>query len=155
MRHTYGAALLAGALATPAAHAQDTRALVHYVDSVATAAVAEHRTAGVSVAVVKNGRTVLAKGYGFADLENDVPATAETVYRIGSITKQFTSAAIMRLDGAGQALARRHAAEVPAELPGAGKPRHGAAPAQPHVRNQELHEPRAQVGARRTPRPRA
>lgn len=97
MRHTYVAALLAGALATPAAGAQDTRALVHYVDSVATAAVAEHRTAGVSVAVVTNGRTVLAKGYGFADLENDVPATAETVYRIGSITKQFTSAAIMRL----------------------------------------------------------
>jgi len=97
MRHTYSAALLACALATPAAGAQDTRALVHYVDSVATAAVNEKRTAGVSVAVVKNGRTVLAKGYGFADLENDVPATAETVYRIGSITKQFTSAAIMRL----------------------------------------------------------
>ena len=57
MRHMYGAALLAGALVTTAARAQDTRALVHYVDSVATAAVAEHRTAGVSVAVVKNGRT--------------------------------------------------------------------------------------------------
>jgi CubicO group peptidase (beta-lactamase class C family) len=99
MRHTYGPALLAFALATTAAtaRAQDTRALVRYVDSVATAAVTEHRTAGVSVAVVKNGRTVLAKGYGFADLENDVPATVETVYRIGSITKQFTSAAIMRL----------------------------------------------------------
>jgi len=99
MRHTYGSALLAFALATTAAtaRAQDTRALVRYVDSVATAAVTEHRTAGVSVAVVKNGRTVLAKGYGFADLENDVPATVETVYRIGSITKQFTSAAIMRL----------------------------------------------------------
>ena len=92
----YGAALLVGTLTAPAAHAQNTRALVHYVDSVATAAVAEHRTAGVSVAVVKNGRTVLAKGYGFADLENDVPATAETVYRIGSITKQFTSAMASR-----------------------------------------------------------
>ena len=80
MRHTYGLALLAAALVTTAARAQDTRALVRYVDSVATAAVAEHRTAGVSVAVVKNGRTVLAKGYGFADLENDVPATAETVF---------------------------------------------------------------------------
>ena len=75
-RNTYGSALLAAALATTAARAQDTRALVHYVDSVATAAVAQRRTAGVSVAVVKNGRTVLAKGYGFADLENDVPATA-------------------------------------------------------------------------------
>ena len=97
MRHIHAAALLVGALATSAARAQDTRALVHYVDSVAGAAVAEHRTAGVSVAVVKNGRTILAKGYGFADLENDVPATPETVYRIGSITKQFTSAAIIRL----------------------------------------------------------
>jgi CubicO group peptidase (beta-lactamase class C family) len=100
MRPTYASALLATALATAlatTAHAQDTRALVRYTDSVATAAVAEHRTAGVSVAVVKNGRTILAKGYGFADLENDVPANPETVYRIGSITKQFTSAAIMRL----------------------------------------------------------
>jgi len=102
MRHTYAAALLAGAFATTTARAQDTRALIHYVDSVATAAVAEHRTAGVSVAVVKNGRTVLAKGYGFADLENDVPATAETVYRIGSVTKQFTSAAIMKLSEQGK-----------------------------------------------------
>ena len=93
----YGPALLAGALATSSARAQDNRALVRYVDSVSNAAVAEHRTAGVSVAIVKNGRMVLAKGYGFADLENDVPATAETVYRIGSVTKQFTSAAIMRL----------------------------------------------------------
>ena len=97
MRYTYAAALVAGALATPDARAQDTRALVHYVDSVATAAVAEKRTAGVSIAIVKNGRPVLVKGYGYADLENDVPATPETVYRIGSVTKQFTSAAIMRL----------------------------------------------------------
>jgi D-alanyl-D-alanine carboxypeptidase len=96
MRNTLSRALLAS-LITTTAQAQDTRALVRYVDSVATAAVAEKRTAGVSVAVVKNGKTVLAKGYGFADLENDVPATSETVYRIGSITKQFTAAAIMRL----------------------------------------------------------
>jgi CubicO group peptidase (beta-lactamase class C family) len=97
MRHTYSAALLAFAVTTSSARAQDNRALIRYVDSVANAAVAEHRIAGVSVAMVKSGRTILAKGYGFADLENDVPATAETVYRIGSITKQFTSAAIMRL----------------------------------------------------------
>lgn len=96
MRHTYRFALIASLIASPAS-AQDTRALVRYVDSVANAAVAERRTAGVSVAIVRNGKTVLAKGYGFADLENDVPATTETVYRIGSITKQFTAAAIMRL----------------------------------------------------------
>ena len=99
MRPLLAPALAAAALAVPAqsARAQDARALVAYVDSVAGAFVQTGRTAGVSVAVVKSGRTVLAKGYGFADLENDVPATAETVYRIGSVTKQFTAAAIMRL----------------------------------------------------------
>jgi CubicO group peptidase (beta-lactamase class C family) len=94
MRLSVPAVLLAATAA--AAHAQD-KALVSYVDSVANAAVAQHKTPGVSVAVVRRGRTALAKGYGFADLENDIPATAETVYRIGSITKQFTSSAIMRL----------------------------------------------------------
>ena len=99
MRFTYSAALLASALVTTssAAAAQSNVALVRYVDSVANAAIAGKRTAGVSVAVVKNGRTIVSKGYGYADLENDVPATSETVYRIGSVTKQFTSAAIMRL----------------------------------------------------------
>jgi D-alanyl-D-alanine carboxypeptidase len=96
MRHTYGFALIASLIACTAG-AQDTRALVRYADSVANAAVAERRTAGVSVAIVKNGKTILAKGYGLADLENDVRATTETVYRIGSLTKQFTAAGIMRL----------------------------------------------------------
>ena len=42
------------------------------------------------------------KGYGLADIENGVSATAETVYRIGSITKQFTAAAVMQLVEAGK-----------------------------------------------------
>lgn len=98
MRHSLAPALLLAATAA-AAHAQDRsdRALVSYVDSVANAAIAQHRTPGVSVMIVKHGKTVLAKGYGYADLENDVPATPATVYRIGSITKQFTAAGIMRL----------------------------------------------------------
>lgn len=96
MRHPSAFALMASLIASSAV-AQDTPALVRYADSVAKAAVAERRTAGVSVAIVKNGETILARGYGFADVENDVPATTETVYRIGSLTKQFTAAAIMRL----------------------------------------------------------
>jgi CubicO group peptidase (beta-lactamase class C family) len=80
----------------PQAHAQSSDGLAAYVDSVVKAAITAHKTVGASVAVVKGGRTLLAKGYGLADMENDVPATDETVYRIGSITKQFTAAAIMR-----------------------------------------------------------
>jgi CubicO group peptidase (beta-lactamase class C family) len=62
----------------------------------------EKKIASYAVAVVKDGRLVLARGYGFADLENSVPASAETIYRLGSITKQFTSLAILQLAEAGK-----------------------------------------------------
>jgi CubicO group peptidase (beta-lactamase class C family) len=72
------------------------------IDSLAAAFLADGPVAGVSIAVVKGRDTVVLKGYGLADVENDVPATAKTVYRIGSITKQFTAAAIMRLVESGK-----------------------------------------------------
>jgi len=52
---------------------------------------------GVSLAIVRDGRVIKAQGYGFANLELKAPATKETVYEIGSNTKQFTAAAIMML----------------------------------------------------------
>jgi CubicO group peptidase (beta-lactamase class C family) len=87
------------ALAPRAAVAQNaTRAqVVERIDSLATAAIRNGPLAGLSIAVVKGRDTIVMKGYGFADLENDIPATPATVYRIGSITKQFTSAAVMQL----------------------------------------------------------
>lgn len=60
-------------------------------------ALREHPSPGASVAVELDGETVFAGGSGFADLENEVPATADTVYRIGSVTKQFTAAATLLL----------------------------------------------------------
>jgi D-alanyl-D-alanine carboxypeptidase len=71
--------------------------LVQTVDSLAQASLGGGVVAGMSVALVRGSDVLLAKGYGFADLENQVPATEHTVYRIGSITKQFTAAAIMQL----------------------------------------------------------
>ncbi len=82
---------------------QPTRAaLVARLDSIAAAPVKDGRVAGMSVAVIRGSDTLLHKGYGLADLENDVPATPQTVFRIGSITKQFTSSAVMRLAEQGQ-----------------------------------------------------
>jgi CubicO group peptidase (beta-lactamase class C family) len=52
---------------------------------------------GLSLAVVQDGKVVKTKGYGYANLELSVPATPDTVYQIGSLTKQFTAAAIMLL----------------------------------------------------------
>jgi CubicO group peptidase (beta-lactamase class C family) len=51
----------------------------------------------VSIALLRGSDTVVAKGYGFADAERKAPVTPRTVYRVGSVTKQFTAAAIMRL----------------------------------------------------------
>src|SRR5215470_17350228 len=52
---------------------------------------------GLSLAIVRDGRIIKAQGYGFANLELKAGATKETVYEIGSNTKQFTAAAIMML----------------------------------------------------------
>lgn len=52
---------------------------------------------GLSLAVVQDGRVVKQRGYGFADLELKVPVTSDTVFEIGSITKQFVAAAVMTL----------------------------------------------------------
>jgi CubicO group peptidase (beta-lactamase class C family) len=52
---------------------------------------------GLSLAIVRDGRITKAHGYGFANLELKARATKETVYEIGSNTKQFTAAAIMML----------------------------------------------------------
>ena len=52
---------------------------------------------GLSLAIVHDGRITKAQGYGFANVELKARATKETVYEIGSNTKQFTAAAIMML----------------------------------------------------------
>ena len=53
----------------------------------------EGRIPGMSVAVVTDLQLRLSDGYGFADLENEVPATAKTVYRLASISKMITATA--------------------------------------------------------------
>lgn len=88
---------LAGAPHAVAQQRPTRVALQRTVDSLVASALADGPVAGVSVAVVRGRDTVVMKGYGFADVENDVRATAQTVYRIGSVTKQFTAAAVMQL----------------------------------------------------------
>jgi D-alanyl-D-alanine carboxypeptidase len=52
---------------------------------------------GLSLAVIKDGKIIKAEGYGFANLELSVPARPETVFKIGSLSKQFIAAGIMLL----------------------------------------------------------
>lgn len=52
---------------------------------------------GAAVLVVQNDKVLLRKGYGIAEMNRKVPVTPDMVFRIGSITKQFTSTAILKL----------------------------------------------------------
>jgi serine beta-lactamase-like protein LACTB len=58
---------------------------------------AASKTPGISVAVVQDGEFVWSAGFGMADLENSVPATSQTVYRLGSISRSITATAAMEL----------------------------------------------------------
>ena len=67
------------------------------IDDYVNSEMETQRIPGLSLAVVREGKIVHTNGYGKASLELDVPATASTLYGLGSICKQFTAAAIMLL----------------------------------------------------------
>ncbi|MEO8395269.1 MAG: serine hydrolase domain-containing protein, partial [Chloroflexota bacterium] len=52
---------------------------------------------GAAVMVIHNGDVIHAKGYGLANVEWDIPIDTDTVFRLASLTKQFTATAIMML----------------------------------------------------------
>jgi len=79
--------------ATPAA----AQAALDSVDRYVSAELARQRIPGMSVAVLRGDSVVLARGYGFANLEHRVPATDSTIYQSGSVGKQFTAAAVVTL----------------------------------------------------------
>jgi serine beta-lactamase-like protein LACTB, mitochondrial len=58
---------------------------------------ANSKAPGISAAVVQDGEFVWAAGFGMADLENSVPSTSQTLYRLGSISKPLTATAAMAL----------------------------------------------------------
>lgn len=67
------------------------------IDSVVASFLKDGRAAGMSVGIVRGNDTLVMKGYGKADLELDVPTPPHAVYEIGSVTKQFTAAAVLLL----------------------------------------------------------
>jgi CubicO group peptidase (beta-lactamase class C family) len=84
-----------GAQALPAARQQEIEKLVAMEMS-------RQNIPGLSVAVAVGGELVWSAGYGFADLENFVPAKAQTMYRLASISKPITAVAVMQLSEAGK-----------------------------------------------------
>lgn len=89
--------------ATPVPNITDKAALEAFVDGVVESGLSDHNVAGSVVAIVKDDRLLLAKGYGHADVADKLPVSPETtMFRIGSVTKLFTWTAIMQLEEAGR-----------------------------------------------------
>jgi serine beta-lactamase-like protein LACTB len=72
-------------------------AAVEALDRFITHEVADKRLPALSIALVDDQKIVWARGYGFADAARKKPATADTVYRVGSVSKLFTDIAVMQL----------------------------------------------------------
>jgi CubicO group peptidase (beta-lactamase class C family) len=67
------------------------------VDDYVKSIMQQRHIPAASIAVIKDGVLVKAAGYGLADMEHNVPAGPETVYKIGSLSKQFLAAGVMML----------------------------------------------------------
>jgi D-alanyl-D-alanine carboxypeptidase len=89
--------LLNGSAASLAAQSLDHTRLTTSLDSLAAKQRDSGRPPGLTLLVAQGPEPVFAKGYGYADLDHDVPATTRTVYSVASITKQFVTAAVLRL----------------------------------------------------------
>src|SRR4051794_8835177 len=75
---------------------------VKQIETAIAAELTQKKIPGLSAAVAVGNRTCWSRGFGMADVENDVPARPHTVYRLGSISKPVTAVAVMQLAEAGK-----------------------------------------------------
>lgn len=89
------------------------------VDAFVKEKMAANHIPGLSLAVVREGKIIFAKGYGMVNLELSVPANEKNVFPIYSITKTFTAVAVMMLVEEGKISLEdsitKHLAELPAD----------------------------------------
>jgi len=80
------------------------------------------RSPGCAVGVIQDGEFVLRRGYGMANLEHGIPLSSESVFRIGSTSKQFTAANVLLLVEEGKVSLDADVREYVPELPDFGTP---------------------------------
>jgi CubicO group peptidase (beta-lactamase class C family) len=88
----------------PAAHPDSPKPLdppkafdLAAIDAYVRESVRDRGCAGLSLAIVRDGKLIFAKGYGKRSLEEDAPVEADTPFAVGSLTKQFTCACVLLL----------------------------------------------------------
>lgn len=80
----------------------DAAAKLQGIDDLAAQAMEEWKVPGLALGIVKDGKVIYAKGYGFRDVEHKLPVNTDTLFPIGSISKSFTSLAFAMLNDEGK-----------------------------------------------------
>ena len=114
------AVTIAAAILTTTAGARQSASLEPKVDQIF--ARWSQTTPGCAVGVSVDGKSVLEKGYGMADLEHDTPNRADTIFEAGSVSKQFTAAAVLLLAKEGKLSLDDPVRKYVPELPDYGAP---------------------------------
>ncbi len=95
----------AQAVASPLSSAQ-----IKAVDAIASNALVKQHISGLEIGIGRGGTLLFAQGYGLRDRARRLPVTAQTIFPVGSITKQFTAAAVMLLVQRGRVDLNAHVA---------------------------------------------
>ena len=88
---------LTTAQAAPNVHELTAADVETFLDGIVPLQLDREDVAGATVAVVKDGKPLFTKGYGYADVKNKKPVGEETLFRPGSVSKLFTWTAVMQL----------------------------------------------------------
>jgi len=91
------------------------------IDADVAALLSRNHTQGATIAIIRDGSTLYTRGYGLSDVARSLPASIHTQYEIGSITKQFTAAAILKCKEAGKISLDAKLATYLPSLPHAGE----------------------------------
>src|SRR5262245_60817299 len=99
---TIACALLASSVAAlghgaPGGQASSTFRVDRAIDDLVTQALSEHGIPGMSIAIVENGRVVYAKGFGTTSLSEVKRPSADTQYRLASVSKPITAVGVFQL----------------------------------------------------------
>lgn len=101
LTRTLAAIVTAGFMTCPAQAAPPSEETIAAFDTFLKEFRRENRVQSFSVAVVKDGEIVFARGYGWQDHDAEEPTTAETSYLVASITKTFTAATLLAMEADG------------------------------------------------------
>jgi CubicO group peptidase (beta-lactamase class C family) len=80
----------------------DWRTALAQIDALAAAEFEKEKLGSLTIGVVSGSQLAWSKSYGYADMEKKEPATTEFVYRVGSITMQFTALMLLQLEQEGK-----------------------------------------------------